>query len=563
MLVQSRTVAPDDLLERVRAAGRRPADRHPLADPRLRAGRDQRARGEQGRACCSAAAPGSGSTPRRVAAFGDMPNDVDMLSWAGMPHVVANAHPVLLAGWLPGGARQRRVRASAGPSWPGSSPSLLMAGTSRAGRRAGRWPGCSAASPSACAPVLVGALRRRDHFGGGRFVPWRPVMVDLDVYRRAGPVLLAGRRLLRPARARCSSSTRRSRPCSPCRWRCCRRPSCRSAGPSAGALALLAVLHRFGLTGWVLSLVGDGASSSSSRSCRRWPSASSASSWSPWSCSTWSPGRGCSRRLLPEGALTALGGGDQAHPGDLRGLPAAGRQAPRLRVAVVTGLRSPLASAAVVPPASLEFWGRLAHGDTGLGGSIIYYTNQSVMADVVRIFGLGPGAARGRLVGCGAGRRSAGSGPRCSGTGGVTSAWRSPSAGWPACWPPRCPGCTTSSGSSRSPSAWPRPAGSRPSTTGRLAGVLPAGSGARLGVRRLGGGRAVPPAAQRRRRRAAVDLVAAPARLDRRAVLGRRPAGSRPGGWVRRRSGCRRRLRGGGASAGAAAQRGLARRRRS
>jgi Cof subfamily protein (haloacid dehalogenase superfamily) len=33
-----------------------------------------------------------------VAAFGDMPNDVAMLSWAGMPHVVANAHPLLLTG---------------------------------------------------------------------------------------------------------------------------------------------------------------------------------------------------------------------------------------------------------------------------------------------------------------------------------------------------------------------------------------------------------------------------------------------------------------------------------
>jgi HAD superfamily hydrolase (TIGR01484 family) len=34
-----------------------------------------------------------------VAAFGDMPNDLDMLSWAGMPHVVANAHPRLLAAY--------------------------------------------------------------------------------------------------------------------------------------------------------------------------------------------------------------------------------------------------------------------------------------------------------------------------------------------------------------------------------------------------------------------------------------------------------------------------------
>jgi Cof subfamily protein (haloacid dehalogenase superfamily) len=31
-----------------------------------------------------------------VAAFGDMPNDLAMLSWVGLPHVVANAHPVLL-----------------------------------------------------------------------------------------------------------------------------------------------------------------------------------------------------------------------------------------------------------------------------------------------------------------------------------------------------------------------------------------------------------------------------------------------------------------------------------
>ena len=32
-----------------------------------------------------------------VAAFGDMPNDLSMLSWVGKPHVVANAHPALLA----------------------------------------------------------------------------------------------------------------------------------------------------------------------------------------------------------------------------------------------------------------------------------------------------------------------------------------------------------------------------------------------------------------------------------------------------------------------------------
>ena len=39
-----------------------------------------------------------GVEARDVAAFGDMPNDVAMLSWAGMPYVVSNAHPLLLDG---------------------------------------------------------------------------------------------------------------------------------------------------------------------------------------------------------------------------------------------------------------------------------------------------------------------------------------------------------------------------------------------------------------------------------------------------------------------------------
>ena len=70
-------------------------------------------------------------------------------------------------------------------------------------------------------------------------------------------------------------------------------------------------------------------------------------------------------------------------------------------VAVVVGLGVTLISAAVVPQASYEFWSRLAHGDTGLGHSLIYCTNQSVMADVVRIFGLGRTAAIGGLIACG------------------------------------------------------------------------------------------------------------------------------------------------------------------
>ena len=37
-----------------------------------------------------------GIAPDEVAAFGDMPNDLEMLRWVGMPYVMADAHPELL-----------------------------------------------------------------------------------------------------------------------------------------------------------------------------------------------------------------------------------------------------------------------------------------------------------------------------------------------------------------------------------------------------------------------------------------------------------------------------------
>ncbi len=36
-----------------------------------------------------------GIDPEQVAAFGDMPNDLEMLTWSGRPYVMANAHPLL------------------------------------------------------------------------------------------------------------------------------------------------------------------------------------------------------------------------------------------------------------------------------------------------------------------------------------------------------------------------------------------------------------------------------------------------------------------------------------
>jgi Cof subfamily protein (haloacid dehalogenase superfamily) len=96
MLVQSSSMMPDDLLDTVRAE---------VGDT-LTATHSQTR--DFGLVEISAAGVTKASMLQRycerlgieasqVAAFGDMPNDVAMLSWAGMPYVVANAHPVVRA----------------------------------------------------------------------------------------------------------------------------------------------------------------------------------------------------------------------------------------------------------------------------------------------------------------------------------------------------------------------------------------------------------------------------------------------------------------------------------
>jgi hydroxymethylpyrimidine pyrophosphatase-like HAD family hydrolase len=95
MLVQSPTMPPDDLLRTVQAEV---ADTLTATHSQVGAfGLVEVSAAGVTKAtmlqrCCARL----GIDAHQVAAFGDMPNDVDMLSWAGMPYVVANAHPALL-----------------------------------------------------------------------------------------------------------------------------------------------------------------------------------------------------------------------------------------------------------------------------------------------------------------------------------------------------------------------------------------------------------------------------------------------------------------------------------
>jgi Cof subfamily protein (haloacid dehalogenase superfamily) len=94
LLVQSRSVLADELLDRVRDVlnGELSATHSATRDYGLV---EVGARGVNKGAMLARVCARLGIDASDVAAFGDMPNDVDMLSWAGMPHIVANAHGFL------------------------------------------------------------------------------------------------------------------------------------------------------------------------------------------------------------------------------------------------------------------------------------------------------------------------------------------------------------------------------------------------------------------------------------------------------------------------------------
>ena len=240
-------------------------------------------------------------------------------------------------------------------------------------------------------PVLTGLWVGATEFGGTR-VPWRPNMVDLEVYRQAARVLLAGGdfyalagrlQFLYPPLAAVLAVPLALLP----------TVLVQVGWTVAGVLALLAVLHRVGLHGWVLSLVGTGTlfvepvqQTLGFGQLGIFLVALVVLDLVPGP-------RVLSRRLLPEGFWTALAACIKLTPALFVVYLLLVRRTRAFVVAVVSGLALTLAAAVVAPRQSYDFWTRLARGNTGLGGSIIYFTNQSVLADVVRAFGLGSGAA--------------------------------------------------------------------------------------------------------------------------------------------------------------------------
>ena len=243
-------------------------------------------------------------------------------------------------------------------------------------------------------PLVVGLYVAATTFAGGTLLPWHPVMVDLDVYVDAGRVLLAGGdfyrlemplQFLYPPFAALLAVPLALVPLA----------GVQIGWTVAGILMIVAIMHRFGLSGWQLSLASAAAVYVVEPVSQTLAFGQLGIVLVALVVLDLTPGPRAlpGRRLLPEGVLTAVAAAIKLTPAIfVVYLFVVGKRRAAV-VAIVVGAVLTVASALVLPQASLDFWTRLAGGDTGLGRTLIYYTNQSVFADVVRVFRLAPYAA--------------------------------------------------------------------------------------------------------------------------------------------------------------------------
>jgi alpha-1,2-mannosyltransferase len=247
-------------------------------------------------------------------------------------------------------------------------------------------------------PVLMALDVGASTFPGGSTLPWRPVMVDLDVYRLAGQVLLSGGAFYRlpgalqflyPPFAALLAVPLAVLPT----W------LVQVGWTVAGALMVVAVLHRWGQTGWRLSLWSTAVVYAVLPVSQTLAFGQLGILLVALVALDLAPGpRVWRRRVLPEGVLTGVAAALKLTPMIFVLYLLAVRRWRAALVATAAAAACTLLAAIVLPGASLDFWVRLARGDTGLGHSLIYYTNQSVYADAVRAFRLAPiGTALGLL----------------------------------------------------------------------------------------------------------------------------------------------------------------------
>ncbi|MFX4272810.1 glycosyltransferase 87 family protein [Propionibacteriaceae bacterium Y1685] len=264
-------------------------------------------------------------------------------------------------------------------------------------RRAGPVPRPLRALLVLLAPLLAGYVVAAIANPGGSLLPWNPPMADLDVYLLAGRTLteggdiyaLDGFPFIYPPIAAVVAAGLALPPLL----------LVRLVWTAASVVALVAIVHRAGLRTWRLSMISTAVIIFCTPVSQSLALGQVSIFLCAWIVLDLMPGPGVlRRRFLPQGWLVGLGAAIKLTPAIFTPhLFLTGRRRAAV-VSVITFVVVGVLSLVLLPAQSISFWGGLAGGDTGLGDSIVYYDNQSIMGSSLRWIGLGTAA---KVVGLG------------------------------------------------------------------------------------------------------------------------------------------------------------------
>ena len=245
------------------------------------------------------------------------------------------------------------------------------------------------------APVLAALYAGGTTIPGGNFEPWAPAMIDLDVYRRTGELVLAGGDFYNVDA-----------------WLPWIYPPFPAllAVPFAvvpvavaqmlwlalNVACLMAMLYRLGLTGWRLSLATTAVVWLVEPVRETLGFGQVAIFLVTAAVLDSMPGPTVfRRRLLPEGWLTGVATAVKLTPAVVAVYNFfAGKRKAGI-VSFLSFLACTLLGFLVLWGPSVTYWGRLLSGDSGLNTGIVYKTNQSVLGVWTRLMGE---ASRGGLI---------------------------------------------------------------------------------------------------------------------------------------------------------------------
>ncbi len=247
----------------------------------------------------------------------------------------------------------------------------------------------------ALAPVLAALYAGGTTIPGGTFEPWAPAMIDLDVYRRTGELVLAGGDFYNveawlpwiypPFPALLAVPFAVVPPA-----------VAQMLWLALNVACLMAMLYRLGLTGWQLSL-SAAAIVWLVEPVRETLGFGQVAIFLVTAAVLDSmPGPTVfRRRLLPEGWLTGVATAVKLTPAVVAVYNFfAGKRRAGI-VSFLSFLACTLIGLVVLWGPSITYWGRLLSGDSGLNTGIVFKTNQSVLGVWTRLMGE---ASRGGLV---------------------------------------------------------------------------------------------------------------------------------------------------------------------